>query len=63
MSKKVKTMIYSGENDWHEYIIGNLVRETIHVRDYETTELSVISWTVFYSILPSITNQKNIKFC
>ena len=38
--KKVKTMIYSGENDWHDYIIGNLVRETIHVRDYETTELS-----------------------
>ena len=38
--KKVKTMIYSGENDWHDYIIGNLVRETIHVQDYETTELS-----------------------
>ena len=29
-----------GENDWHDYIIGNLVRETIHMRDYETTELS-----------------------
>ena len=33
-------MIYSGENDLHDHIIANFVREIIHVGDYETAELS-----------------------
>ena len=39
MYKSVKATMYSGE-DLNDCIIGNFVRDTIYIRDYETTELS-----------------------
>ena len=39
MYKSVKATMYSGE-DLHDCVIGNFVRDTIYIRDYETTELS-----------------------
>ena len=58
-------MYCSGENDWHEYINGNLVRETIHVQEYETTELlrDQLDCILQYIAINYYSNQKNIKFC